>query len=204
MKKFFLNITIFIIFFLFSSISYAEIIKQLKVIGNKRISQETIKVFGDIKLNTNYDEKRLNKLIHDLYQSNYFSEIKINIKDGTLEIFIKENPIISTVKLEGIKNKAIIKGLREGIILKERVSYVESYFLTDLNYLKAVLRNVGYYFVEIEPFKKEKDNNTIDLIYKIKLGEKAKIKKIIFLGDKKFKDKRLKSIITSKALIPQM
>ena len=155
MKKFLSNITIFIILFLFSSISYAEVIEKLKVVGNKRISQETIKVFGDIKLNTNYDEKRLNKLIHDLYQSNYFSEIKINIKDGTLEIFIKENPIISTVKLEGIKNKAIIKGLREGIILKERVSYVESYFLTDLNYLKAVLRNLGYYFVEIEPFKKE-------------------------------------------------
>ena len=202
MKKFLSNITIFIILFLFSSISYAEVIEKLKVVGNKRISQETIKVFGDIKLNTNYDEKRLNKLIHDLYQSNYFSEIKINIKDGTLEIFIKENPIISTVKLEGIKNKAIIKGLREGIILKERVSYVESYFLTDLNYLKAVLRNIGYYFVEIEPFKKEKDNNTIDLIYKIKLGEKAKIKKIIFLGDKKFKDKRLKSIITSEESKP--
>ena len=33
--------------------------------------------------------------------------------------------------------------------------------------------------------------------YKIELGDKAKIGKISFLGDKIFKDKKLKSIIVS-------
>ena len=41
------------------------------------------------------------------------------------------------------------------------------------------------------------DNNLVNLIYKIDLGEKAKIKKITFIGNKIFKDRKLKSLIVS-------
>ena len=41
------------------------------------------------------------------------------------------------------------------------------------------------------------NNNSINITYDIDLGEKAKISKISFIGDKKFKDKKLKSIIVS-------
>jgi len=50
--------------------------------------------------------------------------------------------------------------------------------------------------------KKEGNNNTIDLIYDIDLGPKSRIKKIVFLGDKIFKDSKLRSIITSEESRP--
>ena len=56
---------------------------------------------------------------------------------------------------------------------------------------------MGYYFPKIDVFVEELDGNKINLNYEIELGEKAKIKKISFIGDKKFKDKKLKSIIVS-------
>ena len=40
-------------------------------------------------------------------------------------------------------------------------------------------------------------SNRVNLIYSIDKGEKAKISKIYFLGDKKFRDKKLRDIITS-------
>ena len=40
-------------------------------------------------------------------------------------------------------------------------------------------------------------NKTISLIYDVELGEKAKIKKIKFIGDKKFKNRKLFRIIAS-------
>ena len=43
----------------------------------------------------------------------------------------------------------------------------------------------------------ENDNNTVDIIYNINLGEKAFIKKIKFIGNKVFKDGKLKRIIAS-------
>ena len=46
-------------------------------------------------------------------------------------------------------------------------------------------------------FIEEKDDNKINLIFNIELGEKAKIKKIKFIGNKVFKDSKLKNIIVS-------
>ena len=58
------------------------------------------------------------------------------------------------------------------------------------------LKELGYYFSKID-IKTKLDNNKINLIFDIDLGDKAKIKKITFLGDKKFKDGKLKSLIIS-------
>ena len=53
-KKFF-----FINFFLIllASISYAEIVKDIALSGNKRLSKESIIVFGNIKINNDYNQK---------------------------------------------------------------------------------------------------------------------------------------------------
>ena len=45
-------------------------------------------------------------------------------------------------------------------------------------------------------------DNKINLTYNISLGEKAKIKKISFIGDKIFKDKKLKGVILSEEYKP--
>ena len=40
----------------------AEVLKEFKVKGNQRISNETIRVFAEIKINEDYNQKRLNKI----------------------------------------------------------------------------------------------------------------------------------------------
>ena len=51
---------------------------------------------------------------------------------------------------------------------------------------------MGYYFSEIDISIEELQDNKINLTYNISLGNKAKIKKISFIGNKIFKDKKLK------------
>ena len=63
MKKILIIITLF---FYISPIS-AEIIKSVKIEGNERISDETIKVYGEIKVNENVDEFKINQIIKNLY-----------------------------------------------------------------------------------------------------------------------------------------
>ena len=49
------NFLITLIFLVISSVSFAEVIKDIKINGNERISDETIKVYGDIKTNQDVD-----------------------------------------------------------------------------------------------------------------------------------------------------
>ena len=66
----------FIITFLFISNSYSEIIKKIEILGNKRISSETILVLGNISINKNFEDKDLNKSLRELYNTNFFSDIQ--------------------------------------------------------------------------------------------------------------------------------
>ena len=50
--------------------------------------------------------------------------------------------------------------------------------------IKTQLKNLGYYFAEVETLIEELDDNRINLTHKIDLGNKAKINKISFVGNK--------------------
>ena len=68
MKK--LLIIIYLLFF--SNFVSAEVIKKIDISGNERISDETIKVYGDISINQNIDNLKINEIIKNLYSTNFF------------------------------------------------------------------------------------------------------------------------------------
>ncbi len=194
-----MKIVINIILFMFLFFpAKAKIIKDIKINGNQRISQETIIVLGNISINKDYTENLLNDTLKNLYDSNFFENISINISDNILLIDVIENPIIEDIEFIGIKNQSIIKNLTEKISLKTRVSFNEDKLNSDINLIKNILKSNGYFFSKIKTsVNKNTDLNSIALTIDINLGEKAKVKKIIFIGDKKIKDKKLIEIIAT-------
>ena len=187
----------FILFFI-SVISFAEIVTDISVEGNKRISKETLIVFGEISLGSDYSQDDLNNILKKIYETNFFKNINLNIENSILKINVIENPIINSVEINGVKSTKLKDFLLEKISLKDRSSFINSKFLNDVNLIKTILKTSGYYFAEIETksILNEKQNS-IGIIYDIELGSKAKINEIQFLGDKKIKDRKLKNIITS-------
>ena len=63
--------------------------------------------------------------------------------------------------------------------------------------MKTSLNNIGYYLSDVKSKILENNNDTVDLIFEVNLGDKSKIKKIEFIGDKKIKDRTLRRIIIS-------
>ena len=187
----------FIILFI-TSLSLAQIISDVKVEGNKRISKESIIVFGDINFEKNYNDDNLNTILKNIYETNFFKEIKLELNNSILEVSVIENPIIEDIQINGIKSKNLTKILFDKVKLKNRSSYIESIFLSDLNLLKNVLKSSGYYFADIKTSSTlNEEQNSIRLTYDVDLGKRAKIQQVQFIGDKVIKDRKLKNIITS-------
>ncbi len=193
--KILFKLSLILIFLSFPA--YAEMIKKIDVSGNQRISSETIKVFSGVKINTEVDLENLNQIIKNLYKTNYFEDVSLNINNNILNIQVKENPIIQSVVIEGVKNKRILKVLNEQIELKEKTSFVINKIKNDESKITNILRTNGFYFSKVVSKIKKNENNTIDLIFDIELGDRAHIKKISFIGDKKIKDRKLRSVIVS-------
>ena len=126
-----------------------------------------------------------------------FKNIEINFENNILSILVEEEPLIQKVKFKGLKAKKFLDPLKKIIKLKDRSSFKESLFLEDKKNIKNTLRAMGYYFSKISTSVEELKDNKVNLIYDINLGEKAKISKITFSGDKIFKDKKLRNIIAS-------
>ena len=189
--------TSIVIFCFFFKNSFAEIVKKIEIIGNDRVSSETILMFASVKEKQDLSIQDLNDITIKLYDTNFFENIDVSLNNQKLTITVIENPIIGNIIIEGIKSKSLKAEINKQLSLKGR----SSYNLTDLENDKFIilsnLKNKGYYQPTLEVFTETKENNFIDILYKIELGSKAKIKKIAFTGDKVFKDNKLKSIILS-------
>ena len=195
MYRFFLKTLILFIFL--TSLSHSKNYEKILVNGNERISNETILVFSEIPVNKPLDENSINEILKRLYKSGFFKDVTIKIENNNLIIDVLENPIIQTVLIEGIKRKKTEESLFDILSLKNRSSYNSTLIKKDETTILNYLKKEGYYFSTITSSYQDLGDNKIDLLYKIELGDKAKISKISFIGDKKFKDSTLRSIILS-------
>ncbi len=174
-----------------------EKIQNIKITGNDRISNETILMFSGIDKNQEINENIINDIIKNLYDTNFFNKINISFKDNVLSIFLEENPLIQNITYNGIKSKSLRNNILDELSLKSRTSF--SNILLEQDRIKILnnLKKQGYFFPEISINKKKLEDNKIDLEFYITLGEKSKIKEIKFIGNKIFKDKKLRNVIIS-------
>ena len=182
-------------FILFSAKS--EIINDIKLENNKRVSKESVLAFGNIKLGKDYSENEINQILGDLYNTNFFSDIKLKVENNILIIDVKEKKIIQTIVLEGVASKENTEKILKGLKLKDKSPFDKFTAEQDVILIKNSLSRSGYYFATVEVKIKENTNDTVDLIYVIETGEKALIKNIKFTGDKFYKDRKLRSVIVS-------
>ena len=183
--------------FFVSSLALAEVVKKIEVIGNNRISSETIKSFSPIKINDDINENIINTSLKSLYESNFFKNVNIKFIQNVLIIEVDENPIIQNLSLEGVKSQRIRDNIFNNLSLKQRGSFFEKNLNKDINTIKNVAKDLGYYFANVNVIQENLDDNKVNITFNVDLGEKAKIKKISFIGDKIYKDSKLKNIIVS-------
>ena len=188
-----------IFLFIFFKITFvnAEIVKSISVTGNERITDNTIIIFSKINIGDDLKINDLNDVINNLYETDFFKNVSVNLKNNILAINVLENYLVQSVTINGVKNKKLTQSLLEQLTLTENKSYVEEKSIQESLKLSNFLKLSGYYFSNVDFNFKKNDNNTIDLIYNITLNEKAVIKKINFSGNKIFKSRLLSGVIVT-------
>ena len=191
----FLKIILFTCLLTFKA--HSEIVKKVKVINNERITLETILVFSNIDIGKDYSTSDLDQIIKDLYDTNFFSNISVKIDNGLLTIDVTENKIIQELNITGIKKTELVDLLKKQLLLKDKNPFVEGFVEKDIGRIQRILKNSGFYFSSVTDKIIENQNDTVNVIFDVVLGEKAFIKSIEFTGDKYYKDRLLRNVIIS-------
>ena len=199
MKNFFYKLYFFLILTLVPLNLNAEVLKKAEVYGNERIGIETIIVYGGIEKGKDYSQEDINDVIKKLYDTKFFSKISVDFSNGILKINVEENPIINSILIQGEPTKKFTKAILEALSLKDKSSYIKSDVKNDIETIKYFYRSLGYYSPKVEARIQEAKvgKNSINLIFEINKGERQKISKIYFIGEKKIKTKRLRDVIAS-------
>ncbi len=193
-KLFFLLSSLIILTFTYVK---AEQLEGIEINGNERISSDTIRMFSDVNQNIPIDQINLNLVLKNLYETDFFKNVSVKLIDKKLVINVIENPIIEKINYNGFKARKVKEAALENLILKSRSSYNEYFLLQDKNRIISNLRDLGYFFAQVDTSIVELSENKIDINFDINIGEKAKIKKISFLGNKIYKNNKLRSLILS-------
>ncbi|WP_440907813.1 outer membrane protein assembly factor BamA [Candidatus Pelagibacter sp.] len=191
-----LKLILFIYFFLINS-AYSEVLKSIQINGNDRISNKTIEMFGNIEVGDNVNSVDLNDILKKIYETNFFENVSVNLDKNILTINVIEYPIIQNINYNGIKANKIKDVVFNNLKLKPRSSFVKIFLQNDKKKIENSLKELGYYFSKVDVDLINLEDNKVDITYNVELGKKAKIKKISFIGNKIYKDKKLKRLIVS-------
>lgn len=187
------------------NISFAEekIIKGIIVEGNKIIQTQAILNKISSKAGEPFDYDKISMDIKKIYNMGFFYDVSAEEveKDGNffLKFNLKEKTYIKEIVFKGIDNISE-DDLRTQMTTKRYSFYDERKVFSDIEKLKKLYQDKGYYFVKIshkvEPIKDKP--NDYQLVLNIEEGEKIRIEKIKINGVTNFTPKKIKKEMETK------
>ena len=185
---------IFIFLFLLINNSFADI-NKIDISGNLRVSTSTIENLVN-KKTKNVDSIYINNLTKKIYDTEFFSDVKISYNQEILKIIVVENPVVNFFYINGLEGDDLTE-VNKIITLKENVIFSNSKLKNDLEKISSFLKTRGYFRSIVSPDLIKIENTQINLIYNIDKKEISKIEKIYFIGQKFFNDSTLIDVISS-------
>ena len=187
---------IFFLFF-FCSSSFSEIKNNIFISGNKRISQESIKNIFAYDSKKIYNTSNLNDIQKKIFETNFFKKVDISFRNNNLYISVIENPVIDFFTISGIINSDREKIIFDEINLRQNKVFSESLLKSDIEKIKTIYENSGFYNVNIETKISLLDENLVNVALYVNRGEKYNIENITFTGKKFFSSSTLSDVVSS-------
>ncbi len=180
-----------------------EVVERIEIVGNERVTRETIMYYLSSREGEYYNEDLLRRDFRVLWSTGFFSNIKIENEDGTsgkiIKITIEENPIIKEVVYKTGKK------VKEGDIvdkLKEKDDYILPYSYYSPYKVQRITATINDLLVEkglmdgkVEVETNKKGTNEIEVVFRINEGPKLRVGEVVFEGKTKLRDSTLRAAV---------
>ena len=175
-------------------------IEDVRVTGNRRIPQDTIKYQLQTKAGDRFNPETIRGDVKRLYAQGHFDDIRVEEEPGktgkVIRFVVQEKKTIRSVKYEGlnsITNSEVLEKLREKkATISQESTYDPSKIKKAENVIKMMLAEKGHQDATIEASTEEIPPNSVAVTFNVKEGPKVRIEKIAIEGNKVFSDAELK------------
>ena len=179
--------------------SYAKdfLIDKIIINGEKRLSESFLLKYVPKFKNGKVNDDILNQITKNLYQTGYFSDVKVIINQNKLEITVDEFPIVNEILFSGndiLDEKTLLSTTN----IKTRDTFNKQSINEAIENIRVQYQNVGRYLSTVNVKKVILPEGRVNLIFEIKEGPLLYVEKINFTGNKFYSDQDLKQIISTK------
>lgn len=193
MKKFFLMALLMVSVWTAQAQDLNFVAKKIQFVGLQRITQDTAFSYLPVHAGDKIDAAVSDQIIHDLYQTGFFSDVELLRQGDALIIKVDERPVISKITISG--NKVIPSKELNKVLKQMKIAEGYEYNRSILNTIKAAMINQYYshgkYNARVNINVIPQKNNSVALNITISEGVTATIKQISLIGNKVFTDKEL-------------
>jgi outer membrane protein insertion porin family len=172
-------------------------VTEIRVEGSQRIEPETVRSYMTIRPGDALDPVEMDKALKSLFATGLFADVNMRQEGGAIVVRVVENPIINRVAFEG-NRRMEDKDLQNEIQLRPRVVYTRSRVQRDVQRIIDIYRRSGRFAVTVDPKVIQLPQNRVDLVFEINEGPLTKIRRITFVGNKRFSDDRLRDVVQTK------
>lgn len=170
-----------------------DTVEKIEIIGNDRVSTETVLYYLSSKEGDFFNEELLKKDFRVLWATGFFANIKIEKADGTkgkiVRIIVEENPIIKTITFKTgrrLKEKDIVNKLKEEDKYIMVYSYYSPHKVKEIKkVIEDLLQEKGLMSGTVEAKTNQIGKNEVEILFDIKEGPKMKIGEVVFEGKPK-------------------
>ena len=171
-------------------------ILTVEVSGSQRIEADAIKRIVETQPGDIYNLKNLSVDLKAIYAMGYFDDVQVIAEtqpDGKIVTFkVREKPTLRSTRFSG-NHWAFEDEEIEEVITAKRGSILNiNVIQNDIDRIIELYKDDNFHNVKVDYKIFERKDNQADLEYIIDEGEKFKIEKIQFEGNKAFSDKELK------------
>ena len=176
------------------------VIRTVQVQGNQRVEANTVASYLLFGRGDPYSEERIDMSVKTLYATGLFADVEIDPRDGNVLISVVENPIINRVILEGNKSLKSDK-ITDEIEAEPRAIFTRSKVQEDVQRIIELYRQSGRFAANVVPKVVQQPQNRIDLIFEITEGPVTGVKRINFIGNNEYSDRKLRGEVVTEQSI---
>jgi outer membrane protein insertion porin family len=180
-----------------SGVANAAVINRVDVRGAERAGADAVRSNITIQPGKNFSNADIDESVKRLYATGYFSGVSMSVSGSTLVVTVSENQLVNQVVFNG--NRKIKDDKLSGVVQTQPLGpYDPSLVTADIERIKQAYSAVGRSDVEVTTQTVTVGEGRVNLAFVINEGERTKIARIDFVGNKAYSDGRLAAVLSTK------
>ncbi len=169
------------------------VVKDIRVEGLQRTEAGTVFSYLPVRVGETMSAEKAQQALRALYATGFFSDVRLEVENGVLVVFVQERPAVAQVDFSGMKEfepEAVRKVLREQGLAEGRI-FDRSVLGAAEQELKRQYLSRGLYAAEVQTTVTPLERNRVGINIAVSEGEVAKIRGINIVGADAFRESDL-------------